>query len=160
NHAAIAIANARGFEEIEFLKARLEEEVSYLREEVSAVRGTGDLVGDSAALRKVLQQIDLVAPADATVLITGESGTGKELVARAIHERSPRRERPMIKVNCGAVPEQLFESEFFGHVRGAFTGALRDKPGRFELADRGTLFLDEIGEVPLPMQAKLLRVLQ
>jgi len=118
------------------------------------------LIGDSPALRKVIQQIDLVAPTDATVLITGESGTGKELVARAIHERSPRADRPLVTVNCGAVPEALFESEFFGHVKGAFTGAMRDKAGRFELADGGTLFLDEIGEIPLPMQAKLLRVLQ
>ena len=160
NHAAVAIGNARAFEEIEYLKERLEEEVSYLRDEVSEVRGSGNLVGESPALRKVQQQIDLVAPTQATVLITGESGTGKELVARAIHERSPRRERPMITVNCSAIPEALFESEFFGHARGAFTGAQRDKPGRFELASGGTLFLDEIGELPLPMQAKLLRVLQ
>ena len=160
NHAAVAIGNARAFEEIEFLKQRLEEEVSYLREEVSEVRGVGNLVGESPALRKVQQQIDLVAPTQATVLIAGESGTGKELVARAIHERSPRHERPMITVNCSAIPEALFESEFFGHARGAFTGAQRDKPGRFELANGGTLFLDEIGELPLPMQAKLLRVLQ
>src|SRR6202012_3143409 len=97
---------------------------------------------------------------DATVLITGESGTGKELVARAIHERSARRDRALIKVNCGAVPDTLFESEFFGHVKGAFTGALRDKAGRFEMADGGTLFLDEIGEIPLDLQAKLLRGLQ
>ncbi|MGH8047805.1 MAG: sigma 54-interacting transcriptional regulator [Chthoniobacterales bacterium] len=160
DHAAVSIANANAFEEIAYLKERLEEENSYLREEVSAVRGAGDLVGESPALRKVLQQIELVAPTDATVLVTGESGTGKELVARAIHERSARSGRPLITVNCGAVPEPLFESEFFGHVKGAFTGALRDKVGRFELADRGTLFLDEIGEIPLPMQAKLLRVLQ
>ncbi len=160
NHAAVAIGNARAFEEIEYLKERLEEEVSYLRDEVSEVRGSGNLVGESPALRKVQQQIDLVAPTQATVLITGESGTGKELVARAIHERSPRRGRPMITVNCSAIPEALFESEFFGHARGAFTGAQRDKPGRFELASGGTLFLDEIGELPLPMQAKLLRVLQ
>jgi transcriptional regulator with GAF, ATPase, and Fis domain len=160
NHAAVVIANARAFEEIEYLKERLEEEISYLREEVSEVRGSGDLVGESPALRKVQQQIDLVAPTQATVLITGESGTGKELVARAIHERSPRRGGPLITVNCGAIPEALFESEFFGHARGAFTGAQRDKPGRFELASGGTLFLDEIGELPLPMQAKLLRVLQ
>jgi transcriptional regulator with GAF, ATPase, and Fis domain len=160
NHAAVAIGNARAFEEIEYLKERLEEEISYLREEVSDVRGSGDLVGESPALRRVQQQIDLVASTHATVLITGESGTGKELVARAIHERSSRRERPLITVNCGAIPEALFESEFFGHVRGAFTGAQRDKPGRFELANGGTLFLDEIGELPLSMQAKLLRVLQ
>jgi transcriptional regulator with GAF, ATPase, and Fis domain len=127
---------------------------------VSEVRGVGSLIGESPALRKVQQQIDLVAPTDATVLITGESGTGKDLVARAIHERSPRREQPMITVNCGAIPETLFESEFFGHARGAFTGAQRDRPGRFELASGGTLFLDEIGELSLPMQAKLLRVLQ
>ncbi len=160
DQAAASIANANAFEEIEFLKARLEEENSYLREEVSAARGPGDLVGESPVLRKVQQQIELVAATDATVLITGESGTGKELIARALHQRSGRRSQPMITVNCSAVPEPLFESEFFGHVRGAFTGALRDKAGRFELADRGTLFLDEIGEVPLAMQAKLLRVLQ
>lgn len=160
NHAAVAIGNARAFEEIEFLKERLEEEVSYLKEEVSEVLGARNLVGESAAIRKVQQQIDLVAPTQATVLITGESGTGKELVARAIHERSPRHDRAMITVNCTAIPEALFESEFFGHARGAFTGAQRDKPGRFELASGGTLFLDEIGELPLPMQAKLLRVLQ
>ena len=107
-----------------------------------------------------MQQVQLVAPTDATVLITGESGTGKELIARAIHEQSARSQRAQVKLNCSAVPEGLFESEFFGHVKGAFTGALKDKPGRFELADGGTLFLDEIGEVPLAMQAKLLRVLQ
>ena len=160
DHAAVSITNANAFEEIAFLKERLEEEIHYLREEVTAQRGTSEIIGDSPALRKVLQQIDLVAPTDASVLITGESGTGKELIARGIHERSPRNGRPLVTVNCGAVPESLFESEFFGHVRGAFTGALRDKAGRFELADGGTLFLDEIGEVPLPMQAKLLRVLQ
>jgi len=159
DHAAVSIANANAFEEIAYLKERLEEENSYLREEVIAASG-GDLIGDSAALRKVLRQIGLVAASDATVLITGESGTGKELVARAIHERSPRRDRALVKVNCSAVPEALFESEFFGHVKGAFTGALRDKAGRFELADGGTLFLDEIGEIPYAMQAKLLRVLQ
>jgi transcriptional regulator with GAF, ATPase, and Fis domain len=160
DHAAVSIANARAFEEIEYLKARLEEENGYLRQEVSDALGVKDIVGGSPGLKKVMQQIQLVAPTDATVLITGESGTGKELVARAIHEHSPRKGRALIKVNCGAVPGALFESEFFGHMRGAFTGAVRDKPGRFELADGGTLFLDEIGEVPLPMQAKLLRVLQ
>jgi DNA-binding NtrC family response regulator len=118
------------------------------------------IVGNSPALRKVLRQIDLVSATDATVLITGESGTGKELVARAIHEASLRSARSLVTVNCGAVPETLFESEFFGHVKGAFTGAQRDKPGRFELANEGTLFLDEISEIPLGMQSKLLRVLQ
>jgi DNA-binding NtrC family response regulator len=118
------------------------------------------IVGQSAALRKELRRIDLVAGTDATVLITGESGTGKELIARAIHERSHRRKGPLVKVNCTAIPESLFESEFFGYVRGAFTGAVRDKAGRFELANGGTLFLDEIGELPLSMQSKLLRVLQ
>ena len=160
DHAAVSIANARAFEEIEFLKARLEEENTYLRDEVTSALGVGDFVGESLGLRKVMQQIKLVAPTDAAVLVTGESGTGKELVARAIHENSPRKDRVLIKVNCSAVPETLFESEFFGHMRGAFTGAMKDKPGKFELADGGTLFLDEIGEVPLAMQAKLLRVLQ
>jgi transcriptional regulator with GAF, ATPase, and Fis domain len=141
-------------------KARLEDHNAYLLDEIRSEQNFGDIIGASMGLRKVMQQVQLVAPTDATVLITGESGTGKELVARAIHEQSARRERPLIKLNCSAVPEGLFESEFFGHVRGAFTGALKDKPGRFELADGGTLFLDEIGEVPLAMQAKLLRVLQ
>ncbi len=118
------------------------------------------IVGNSIALRKILRQIDLVSGTDATVLITGESGTGKELVARAIHEASLRSARSLVTVNCGAIPETLFESEFFGHVKGAFTGAQREKPGRFELANEGTLFLDEISEIPLGMQSKLLRVLQ
>jgi DNA-binding NtrC family response regulator len=125
-----------------------------------ADRGEGGMVGASPALRKVLQQVDLVAETDATVLITGESGTGKELVARAIHERSRRRGGALVKVNCGAIPDTLFESEFFGHVKGSFTGALGDRPGRFELAHGGTLVLDEIGEVPLAMQPRLLRALQ
>ena len=141
-------------------KARLEVQNAYLLDEIRTEQSFGDIIGGSSGLRKVMQQVQLVAPTDATVLITGESGTGKELVARAIHERSGRRERPLVKLNCSAVPDGLFESEFFGHVKGAFTGALKDKPGRFELADGGTLFLDEIGEVPLAMQAKLLRVLQ
>jgi formate hydrogenlyase transcriptional activator len=141
-------------------KSRLEAENAYLLDEIRTEQSFGDIIGGSSGLRKVMQQVQLVAPTDATVIITGESGTGKELIARAIHERSTRRQRPLIKLNCSAVPEGLFESEFFGHVKGAFTGALKDKPGRFELADGGTLFLDEIGEVPLAMQAKLLRVLQ
>lgn len=141
-------------------KAQLEAQNAYLLDEIRSEQNFGDIIGGSSGLRKVMQQVQLVAPTDATVLITGESGTGKELVARAIHEQSARSERTLVKLNCSAVPEGLFESEFFGHVKGAFTGALKDKPGRFELADGGTLFLDEIGEVPLAMQAKLLRVLQ
>jgi transcriptional regulator with GAF, ATPase, and Fis domain len=117
-------------------------------------------VGQSPALQAVARQIDLVAPTDSSVLILGESGTGKELVARELHRRSRRADKPFIKVNCAAVPRELYESEFFGHAKGSFTGALRDRTGRFELADGGTLFLDEIGEIPLDLQAKLLRVLQ
>ncbi len=141
-------------------RTRLESQNAYLLDEIRAEQNFGDIIGGSSGLRKVMHQVQLVAPTDATVLITGESGTGKELIARAIHERGARSERTLVKLNCSAVPEGLFESEFFGHVKGAFTGALKDKPGRFELADGGTLFLDEIGEVPLAMQAKLLRVLQ
>jgi formate hydrogenlyase transcriptional activator len=141
-------------------KARLEAQNAYLLDEIRTEQNFGDIIGGSSGLCKVMQQVRLVAPTDATVLITGESGTGKELIARAIHERGARSERALVKLNCSAIPEGLFESEFFGHVKGAFTGALKDKPGRFELADGGTLFLDEIGEVPLAMQAKLLRVLQ
>src|SRR6516162_7801946 len=160
DHAAITIVNARAFEEIEQLKRRLELENEYLREEISQAQAFGDIVGSSPALRKVLEQIDLVAGTNANVLILGESGTGKELVARAIHDRSPRRDRPLVKVNCASIPKELFESEFFGHAKGAFTGALRDRIGRFQLADGGTIFLDEVGEIPLDLQSKLLRVLQ
>jgi PAS domain S-box-containing protein len=141
-------------------RAQLQAHNDYLWEEIRSEHNFGDIIGESPGLQKVMQQIQLVAPTYAAVLVTGESGTGKELVARAIHDHSPRKGRVLIKVNCSAVPENLFESEFFGHMKGAFTGALKDKPGRFELADGGTLFLDEIGEVPLAMQAKLLRVLQ
>ncbi len=160
DQAAVTIANTRAFEEIERLHRRLELENEYLREEVKVAHGFGDIVGQSPALRKVLDQVGLVGPADTTALISGESGTGKELIARAIHERSRRKDRPMVKVNCGSVPRELFESEFFGHVKGAFTGAIRDRIGRFQLADRGTLFLDEVGEIPVELQSKLLRVLQ
>lgn len=139
---------------------RLQDQNAYLYEEIRSEHNFGDIIGDSPGLEKVKQQIQLVAPTDAAVLVTGESGTGKELVARAVHDHSERKRRPLVKLNCSAVPEGLFESEFFGHVRGAFTGAFKDKPGRFELADGGTLFLDEVGDVPLAMQAKLLRVLQ
>jgi transcriptional regulator with GAF, ATPase, and Fis domain len=155
-----AIVIARSFDEIRSLKARLEQHNAYLREEVVEAKAFGDLVGRSAALAQVVSQIDLVAPTDASVLILGETGTGKELVAHEIHRRSRRSERPLIRVNCAAVPRDLYESEFFGHAKGAFTGAIKDRAGRFEAADGGTLFLDEIAEVPLELQAKLLRVLQ
>ena len=158
--ASIAIANAHAFGELARLRDRLELERDYLREEVRATRAAGPILGESAALRAVLEQIELVAQTDASVLVQGESGTGKELVAQAIHERSRRHAKPLVRVNCAAIPRELFESEFFGHVRGSFTGAVRDRVGRFELADGGTLFLDEVGEVPLELQGKLLRVLQ
>src|SRR5215471_10543375 len=160
NQAAVAIANARAFEELDRLRKQLELENAYLHEEVKDRLAFGEIVGQSPALHEVLRQIDIVAPTDATVLITGESGTGKELAARAIHELSPRRDRPLVTVNCASIPRELFESEFFGHVKGAFTGAVRDRIGRFQLADRGTIFLDEVGEIPLELQSKLLRVLQ
>jgi transcriptional regulator with GAF, ATPase, and Fis domain len=160
DHAAAAIATARAFAEIDVLRKRLEAENEYLREEVTRAGAFGELVGQGPALGAVARQIDLVAPTDSAVLILGESGTGKELVAREVHRRSKRAGKPLVKVNCAAVPRELYESEFFGHIRGAFTGALRDRAGRFELADGGTLFLDEVGEIPLELQAKLLRVLQ
>ncbi|MGM0593480.1 MAG: sigma 54-interacting transcriptional regulator [Pseudomonadota bacterium] len=147
-------------EEVQTLKKRLELENAYLQEEYLAEHNYKEIVGRSAAINQVIQQIELVAPTDAAVLITGESGTGKELVARAIHDSSDRHDRPMIRVNCASIPRELFESEFFGHIKGAFTGAVSDRAGRFELADGGTLFLDEIGEIPLELQGKLLRVLQ
>lgn len=159
DHAAAAIANARAFEEIERLKAALELENAYLREEVAETSST-TIVGSSESLRATLEAVEMVASTDVNVLVTGESGTGKELVARAIHDRSDRRDKTLVKVNCASVPRELFESEFFGHVKGAFTGAAKDRAGRFSLADGGTLFLDEVGEIPLEMQSKLLRVLQ
>ncbi len=160
DHAAVTIANTRALEEIERLQTQLELENEYLRDEVKAALDFGPIIGDSPALQKVMQQVQLVAPTDTNVLVLGESGVGKELIARAIHEQGPRKQRPMIKVNCASIPRDLFESEFFGHVQGSFTGAVRDRTGRFELADGGTLFLDEVGEIPLEMQSKLLRVLQ
>ena len=147
-------------EELESLKHRLELENAYLQQEIREEHHYHEIVGRSPALRKAIEQIELVAPTDATVLITGESGTGKELMARAIHQSSHRSERALIRVNCAAVPRELFESEFVGHVRGSFTGAVKDRPGRFELADGATLFLDEVGEIPVELQSKLLRVLQ
>ena len=146
--------------EVEQLHKRLEQDNAYLQEEIRLQTDHRGIIGVSAAIQTTLRQIELVAPTEAGVLITGESGTGKELIARAIHGASKRSHRPLIRVNCAAVPRDMFESEFFGHARGALPGALRDRPGRFELADGGTLFLDAIGEIPLELQGKLLRVLQ
>jgi len=146
--------------EVEALRDRLQDENRYLREEVEQAHADAGIVGQSPALKKVLGQVERVAATDATVLILGETGTGKELFARAVHAASPRRERPLVKVNCAALPETLIESELFGHEKGAFTGATARRAGRFELADGGTIFLDEIGDLPLALQAKLLRVLQ
>ena len=145
DHAAIAIAHARALTEIERLHEQLQLENTYLRQDIRSDAPDG-IIGTSPALRKVLEQITIVAPTSATVLVQGESGTGKELVARAIHDRSGRRHRPLITVNCASIPRDLFESEFFGHIKGAFTNALRDRAGRFQAADGGTLFLDEVGE--------------
>ncbi|MBI5446190.1 MAG: sigma 54-interacting transcriptional regulator [Deltaproteobacteria bacterium] len=160
HYLGAAVANARAFEAIERLRARLTLENEYLREEAREVQAFGEILGESPAMRRMLSHVARVAPTDASVLLLGESGTGKELVARAIHEGSRRRERTLVKVNCASVPRELFESEFFGHVRGSFTGAVKDRTGRFELAEGGTLFLDEVGEIPLELQPKLLRVLQ
>jgi formate hydrogenlyase transcriptional activator len=157
---AVAIENMLAYEEIARLKARLEQENLYLQEEAGIAHGVPELVGESAAIRKVVQAIETVAPTGATVLITGETGTGKELIARAIHNLSPRRGGTMVKVNCAALPAGLIESELFGHEKGAFTGAVARKLGRFELAHRGTILLDEIGDLPMELQAKQLRVLQ
>ena len=132
----------------------------YLKEEVREAGAFGEIIGRNAGMEELLRQIEMVAPTDATVLILGESGTGKELVAREIHKRSRRADRPLIRVNCASVPRELYESEFFGHVKGAFTGAIKDRAGRFEAAHGGTLLLDEVGEIPLPLQSKFLRVLQ
>jgi transcriptional regulator with GAF, ATPase, and Fis domain len=160
NHAAAAIASARAFDEIARLQTRLQRENEYLREVVTSHDDFTTIVGSSPAIYHVKRQIDLVAPTDATVLVSGESGTGKELVAEAIHRRSRRSGETFIRVNCAAIPRELYESEFFGHAKGAFSGALRDRVGRFEAAEGGTLFLDEVGEIPLDLQGKLLRVLQ
>jgi transcriptional regulator with GAF, ATPase, and Fis domain len=146
--------------EIARLKEELERERDYLREEVDVSMNFGRIVGESAALAAMLTRIEAVAETPANVLIIGETGTGKELVAHAIHGRSQRADAPLVKVNCASIPHELFESEFFGHVKGAFTGAYRDRVGRFQLADGGTIFLDEVGEIPLALQGKLLRVLQ
>ena len=141
-------------------KARLEAQNIYLQEEIRSEHNFTEIVGNSPALVSVLREVDQVAPTDSTVLILGETGTGKELIARAIHDRSERKAFPLVKVNCGAISAGLVESELFGHVKGAFTGALTNRDGRFKLADGGTIFLDEVGELPLDTQVKLLRVLQ
>ena len=147
-------------EELQDLKSRLEQQNEYLQEEILQENQYHEIVGNSPAILQIIEKIKVVASTDANVMIYGESGTGKELIARAIHQSSHRKQHPLIRVNCAAIPSELFESEFFGHVKGAFTGAIRDRAGRFELADQGTLFLDEIGEIPLELQSKLLRVLQ
>jgi formate hydrogenlyase transcriptional activator len=160
NQVALAIANMKSYEEIASLKARLEKENVYLQEEIRTEHNFEEIVGDSPPLLALLRRVDQVAPTDSTVLIYGETGTGKELIARAIHDRSNRKNRPLVKVNCSAISAGLVESELFGHVKGAFTGAFERRIGRFELADGGTIFLDEVGELPLDTQVKLLRVLQ
>jgi DNA-binding NtrC family response regulator len=146
--------------QIERLNNQPIQEQPFLENELHSEISFPDMVGKSSALRRLLQQIETVAPSDSTVLILGETGTGKELIARAVHELSRRKEKPLIRVNCTSIPKELFESEFFGHAKGAFTGAIRDRAGRFEAAASGTLFLDEVGEIPLELQSKLLRVLQ
>jgi formate hydrogenlyase transcriptional activator len=157
---ALAVENALAYRQIEELKNKLAGEKLYLEDEIRSEYRFADIVGTSAAIKDVLRQVQIAAPADTTVLIQGETGTGKELIARALHTLSSRRERTFVKMNCAAIPGGLLESEFFGHEKGAFTGAVAQKVGRFELADGGTLFLDEIGEIPTELQPKLLRVLQ
>jgi formate hydrogenlyase transcriptional activator len=157
---AFAVANALAFDEITALRDKLAAEKVYLEDEIRDDYNFEEIVGDSAALKNVLAQVATVSPTGSTVLIRGETGTGKELIARAIHDLSPRKARTLVKINCAAIPTGLLESELFGHERGAFTGAIAQKVGRFELADRGTLFLDEVGDIPLELQPKLLRVLQ
>jgi formate hydrogenlyase transcriptional activator len=157
---ALAVANMTAYEEIAALKARLERENVYLQEEIRSGHNFVELVGSSPALVALLGRVEQAAPTEATVLLLGETGTGKELIARALHGASGRRDRPLVKVDCTALSAGLVESELFGHAKGAFTGAIERRVGRFELADRGTIFLDEVGELPLEAQAKLLRVLQ
>jgi formate hydrogenlyase transcriptional activator len=157
---AIAVENALAYREIDALKNKLQEEKVYLQEEIRTEYNFEEIIGTSPTLKRALQNVEKVAPTDSTVLIFGETGTGKELIARALHNLSGRREHTLVKVNCAAIPTGLLESEMFGHEKGAFTGAVEQRKGRFELAHRGTIFLDEVEEIPLELQPKLLRVLQ
>lgn len=157
---AVAVDNALSYQRIEELNERLAEEKVYLEDEIRTDNRFEEIIGQSRALRSILKQVETVAPTDSTVLILGETGAGKELLARAIHDLSSRRQGAFVKLNCAAIPTGLLESEMFGHEKGAFTGAIAQRIGRFELADRGTIFLDEVGEIPLELQTKLLRVLQ
>jgi formate hydrogenlyase transcriptional activator len=160
NQIALVLENAIAFREIETLKNKLSEEKLYLEEEINTAYDFEQIIGSSPALKRILKQVATVAPTDSTVLLQGETGTGKEVIARAIHSLSLRRERTLVKINCAAIPMGLLESELFGHERGAFTGAIAQRIGRFELSNKGTLFLDEVGEIPQDLQPKLLRVLQ
>jgi len=160
SHDELELEVARRTAEIRRLQERLQAENTYLREELAEAHAYGEIIGESPSLKSIMAHIDLVAPTDASVLVLGESGTGKELIAREIHKHSQRANRPLIKVNCATIPRELYESEFFGHIKGSFTGAISDRLGRFEAADGGTLFLDEVGEIPPGLQGKLLRVLQ
>jgi formate hydrogenlyase transcriptional activator len=160
NQIALAVENALAYREIRELKEQLSKEKLYLEDEIRAEMNFAQIIGNSASLRRVLKRVETVAPTDSTVLIYGETGTGKELIARAIHDLSPRRAKAFVKLNCAAIPTGLLESELFGHEKGAFTGAIAQRIGRFEVANGGTIFLDEIGEIPLELQTKLLRVLQ
>jgi formate hydrogenlyase transcriptional activator len=160
NQIAMAVENALAYRQIAELKDKLSEEKLYLQDEIRTEHNFEEIIGDSPALNRILRQVETVASTDSTVLIHGETGTGKELIARAIHNLSARRDRTLVKVNCAAIPTGLLESELFGHEKGAFTGAIGQRIGRFELANRGTLFLDEVGDIPLELQPKLLRILQ
>jgi formate hydrogenlyase transcriptional activator len=160
NQVAIAVENAIAYGEIRDLKDQLSKEKLYLEDEIRTEMNFAQIIGNSTSLRRVLKRVETVAPTDSTVLIYGETGTGKELIARAIHDLSPRRSKPFVKLNCAAIPTGLLESELFGHEKGAFTGAIAQRIGRFEVANGGTIFLDEVGEIPLELQTKLLRVLQ
>src|SRR6185436_12923570 len=160
NQIAIAVENSLAYHEEVKRANQLSEEKLYLQDEIRSEYNFEEIIGESAGLKDILGQLQTVAPTDSTILILGETGTGKELIARAIHHLSARRERTLVKVNCAAIPTGLLESELFGHEKGAFTGAIAQRVGRFELAHRGTLFLDEVGDIPLELQPKLLRVLQ